>query len=702
MLRSCRGSAILEPGDGLNPDLGIEDMTPRVAPRDRIEIDITDRFAFAGGLAFGDTGPYERLKGRARLAVDPRAPDLAAVTDLDKAPVGPDGLVHFETDLSIMRPADPGRGNRRLFFDWGNRGNIRCLQFFTAAPGSNDPRLPAHAGNGFLMRRGYTLVWAGWQADLLPGDDRFLLDVPVATDNGEPISGPVRVEYIATSPGQTTFPLSSRASTRSHPAVSLDTRRAQLTRRRYAKDERIPVPPEAWMFARLEGGHGLDNQGGETALVPSDVHIHLPGGFAPGWIYELVYQGRDPLILGLGHVAVRNVVTFLKSGKADSKGAPNPAGGPIEKAYGWGRSQTGRAIRDFVHRGFNAGPAGGRVFDGLLPHVAGAGRMWMNHRFANVIVSAGQQHEDHENPADQFPFSYASSTDHLTGKTDAICKRPETDPHVIHTQTASEYWQRRGSLVHTDTEGNDLALPANVRAYFWSSSQHFADPLLKTPGRGICQNMLNVVWTSMLFRAVLDVLDDWVTKGAAPPESRIPRRHDGTLVDMATWRHGFPAIPGVALPREPNTLERLDFGPDAERGILTEPPRRTNGHYAVLVPATDADGNDIAGVRAPMVQAPLATYTGWNMRARGHAPGALHEFTGSTIPFSESPEERAVTGDPRRSILERYPDRAAYQHAIEAAARRLVSERMMLEEDVERCIAAAANWHAPRHDVGLD
>jgi hypothetical protein len=677
-------------------------MTTRVTLRDRIEIDITERFAFAGGMAFADTGPYERLKGRARLAIDPKASDLAAITDLDKAPVGPDGLVHIATDLSILRPADPGRGNRRLFFDWGNRGNIRCLQFFNDAVGSNDPRLAAHAGNGFLMRRGYTLVWAGWQADLLPGDDRFLLDVPVATDNGQPISGPVRVEYIATGPGQTTFPLSSKASTRSHPTVSRDTRKARLTRRRYAKDERVEMSPDAWTFARVEGGQGLDNQGGETALIPSDVHIHMPGGFTPGWIYELVYEGRDPLVLGLGHIAVRNVVAFLKSGKPDANGAANPAGGPIEQAYGWGRSQTGRTIRDFVHRGFNVDPAGGRVFDGLLPHVAGAGRMWMNHRFANVIVAAGQQHEDHENPADQFPFSYASSTDHLTGKTDAICKRPDTDPHIIHTQTASEYWQRRGSLVHTDTQGNDLPLPANVRAYLWSSSQHFADPLLKTPGRGICQNLLNVVWTSMLFRAVLDALDQWVTTGTAPPESRIPRRSDGTLVDMATWAQGFPAIPGLATPREPNTLERLDFGPDAERGILAEPPRRTNGHYAVLVPATDVDGNDIAGVRAPMVQAPLATYTGWNLRARGQGHGALHEFTGSTIPFPESPQERAVTGDPRRAILERYADRAAYQRAIGEAARQLVAERLMMEEDVERCIAAAANWHAPRHEVGLD
>ncbi|MBS0241717.1 MAG: hypothetical protein JSS20_06025 [Proteobacteria bacterium] len=667
-----------------------------------IEIDVTERFAFAGGASFGEVGAYERIKGRARFAVDPNAPDLTGVTDLKLAPRDAKGLVHFATDISILKPVDMGRANRRLFFDWGNRGNIRCLQFFNDAPGSNDPRTMAHAGNGYLMRRGYVVAWAGWQADLLPGDDRFLLDVPVATENGRPVTGPVRVEYIASGPGQRTFPLSSRASTRSHPAVSLDTSKAQLTRRRYAKGERVPVPSSEWMFARVEGGAGLDNQGGETAVIPSDTHIHMPRGFEPGWIYELVYEGRDPLVLGLGHVAVRDFVEFLRSGRADDAGQPNPLPkGSIEKAYGWGRSQTGRCIRDFVHRGFNASPDGGKVFDGLLPHVAGAGRMWMNHRFANVIVSAGQQHEDHENPADQFPFAYASSTDHLTGKTDGICKRPETDPLIVHTQTATEYWQRRGSLVHTDTQGNDLALPENVRAYFWSSSQHFADPLLKSPGKGICENTLNVVWTSMFFRGLLDMLDQWATKGTLPPESRIPRRSDGTLVDIEAWRKGFPAIPGSSTPLEPNTLERLDFGPEAERGILAEPPRRTREHYAVLIPATDADGNDIAGVRAPMVQVPLATYAGWNLRSRGQGTGAMHEFTGSTMPFAESAEERRQTRDPRPSVAERYANAAAYQKAVGEAARRLVADRLMLEEDIERCIAAAANWHAPRHDMKL-
>src|SRR5499427_6065455 len=663
----------------------------------RVELSISERFTFADGHAFGAVGAYERLAGRARFAVDPQAPAQQGVVDIDKAPVDAEGLVHFAADFSILKPADPERGNRRIFFDYGNRGNKRMLQFFNDASASNDPRTLAHAGNGFLMRRGYTVVWLAWQGDLLPGNGRMLLDLAVARERSGPVTGPVRAEYIAKRPGVTTFPLSGHASTRSHPTVSLDPREASLTRRRYPEDDRIPVRPDSWCFARVEGGTGLDNQGAEQALVPSDTHIHIPGGFEPGWIYELIYTGRDPLVLGLGHAAVRDFVSFLRYSAEDAAGL-----GTIEKAYAWGRSQTGRCLRDFVYRGFNADAAARTVFDGILPHVAGAGRMWLNHRFANAVVSGGQQYEDHFNPADTFPFSYAETTDHLTGRHDAILKRPATDPLVIHTQTATEYWQRRGSLVHTDTRGNDLPQPPNVRVYFWASSQHFADPVPKPPERGIRQNFLNTVATSMLFRAMIDAMDRWATDGIAPPDSRIPQRADGTLIRFEEWRRQFPAIPGVAVPHEPNSLPLLDFGPEGEHGILKEPPKIVpGGGYTVLVPAVDADGNDIAGVRAPMVEAPLGTYCGWNLRARGFGHGAMHEFSGSYIPLPETAEERRMTGDPRRSILERYPNAEAYVAAISAAARQLAEEGLMLEEDVERAVAAAADWCRPRHDIKL-
>ena len=667
-----------------------------------IRLSVADRAPFADGSSFGGAGAYERLRGSVEFAIDPKAADIQAVVDIRHAPIGTDGLVRFAGDFFILKPVDMARGNRRLFFDYGNRGNKRCLQFFNDAVGSNDPRTLEHAGNGFLMRRGYTVAWLAWQGDLQPGEGRMLIDLPTASDGGKPITGTVRVEYIITEPGVFCLPLSGQAAAKSYPAVSLDSRQARLTRRRYADSARIPLAADEWSFARLEHGSTIDGGGRERALVPSDTHIHVVKGFEPGWIYELVYTARDSIILGLGHVAVRDFVNFLKHGTDGNPLRQDAAG--IEKAYAWGRSQTGRCIRDFVYHGFNANAAGRRVFDGVMPHVAGAGRMWMNHRFAAIMPLPGQEYENHFTPADRFPFSYAQTTDHLTGKTDAILKRPETDPLVIHTDTATEYWQRRGSLVVTDTKGDDVKLPETARVYLWSSSQHYADPLLKAPARGICQNVANVVVTSMLFRANLDNLDRWASGGPPPPASRHPRRADKTLAAADEWRKGFPAIPGAMIPRGPSKLDLLDFGPDIDQGLIAkEPPATFPGkRYAVHVPATDADGNDMAGVRAPMVQAPLATYLGWNMRARGFGYGAMGPIVGSTILFPETPEERAATGDPRRSILERYPDKQAYVHAITRAAQRLVADGLMLEEDVERAAALAADWGRPRHDVKLD
>jgi len=664
----------------------------------QISLDIQRRRPFADGGAFGDVGAYERLDGQAKFAVDPDAAPQLGVVDLKRAPRNAEGLVEFAADISIIKPLEMSNANGRLFFDYGNRGNMRAIQFFNDAPASNDPITSAHAGNGYLMRRGYVVANCAWQGDLWPGDGRMTMELPVATNKGAPISGLVRSEFIVTAPGQACMPLSGRASTRSHPTVTLDTSLARLTRRRYPEDEREKISNDRWAFARIEGGVGLDNQGAETAIVPSDTHVLLHDGFEPGWIYEIVYTGRDPLVMGLGHVAVRDFVSFLKNAAVDS----NPLGDAIEKAYAWGRSQTGRCIRDMIHQGFNADAEGRRVFDGVLPHVSGGGLMWLNHRFACGVSAAGQEYEDHENVADRFPFSYAQSTDHITGETDAILKRPETDPLVLHTQTGTEYWQRHGSLVHTDTEGNDLEQPDTVRVFLWSSSQHFADPNQKMPSKGICQQNNNIVKTSMLFRGMLDAMDAWATDGTPPPDSRIPKRSDGTLVTAEEWHRQFPNIPGVNKPRGPNGLPAYDFGPDVAQGYITkQPPDASNGSYAILVPAVDTDGNDIAGVRAPMVQAPLGTYTGWNLRARGQGEGYMHEFTGSYLPLPETDAVCRATGDPRRSVEDRYGNSDEYVKSVAAAARRLVDERLMQEEDVERVIKAATDWSRPLHDVRL-
>lgn len=667
-----------------------------------LEIRVDDCRPFAAGHSFADTGPYERLSGRVLFAVDPLAPAQADVVDIGNAPKDAAGLVRFEADFMILRPVEGGNG--RVFFDYGNRGNKRALQFFNDALHSNDPLTAEHAGNGFLMRRGYAVAWLAWEGDILPGDGRLVLDVPVATDRGQTITGRARTEIIPDAPGITTLPLSGRVSAHSYPVAAQPD--AILTRRRYPYDPPEIIPPANWHFALQVTGTGAESAGTEQALVPSDGFIHYPAGFEPGWIYELLYTARDPRVMGLGHVAVRDFISFLKYDT--SRGNPLRH---VLKAYAWGRSQTGRCLRDFVYRGYNSDAAGRRVFDGVMPHVAGAGRKWMNHRFASPIVSGGQQYEDHFNIADSFPFSYAWSADHLTGKEDAILKRPGTDPLVFHTQTATEYWARRGSLVHTDTQGNDLPQPPTVRVYCWSSSQHSANPRLKAPMRGIGQNFSNTVATSMLFRAMMDAMDAWATDGTPPPDSAVPLRADGTLIDFATWRTAFPAIPGIMTLAEPNPLPLLDFGPDAEQGILREPPVIVHGRndpasgpglrYAVLVPSVDGDGNDIPGVRAPMVAAPLGTYTGWNPRARGYGHGAQWRFEGSYIPFPDTLSERAATGDPRAAVLERYADWHAYVSAITRAATDLVIRGLMLEEDVERSAREAEEWNRSRHVVSL-
>ena len=493
-------------------------------------------------------------------------------------------------------------------------------------------------------------------------------------------------------PGVVSLPLSGRASNRSYPTATRAQAAAVFTRREYANDPRVPIPPEEWAFGRIETGEG------ESAIVPSDTHIYFPSGFRPGWIYELIYESAAPRVMGLGYVAVRDLVAFFKYEASDAVGGRNPlrdGEASIDKAYCWGRSQGGRVIREFIYSGFNADARGRRVFDGAFPHVAGGGRMWLNHRFSQPTRLSGSQHQDASYFGDRFPFSYARSTDHLTGATDAILKWPETDPLVIHTQTATEYWSRRGSLVHTDTQGNDLAQPDTVRVYHWASSQHMSDPWMLRPSRDKTgQQPTNVVGTSPLFRALLDHLDRWATDGREPPPSRVPTRAGGTLVTSETWRTQFPHVPAVALPREPARLALWDYGPDEAHGLLSlEPPTADpTREYVVLVPAVDADGNETGGIRMPIVQAPLGTYTGWNVRGRGFSPGALVGLPGSYLPFPRTRSEREATGDPRRAVDERYPADEDFVRAIERAAAALVEEGLLLSEDSERIAAAARRW----------
>ena len=649
----------------------------------QIRLHIESREPFAQEAEFGDTGPYEILKGRVYHAVDPQAPENRVIVDLDKAPRNSEGLVEFSGDVCILKPVDMSRSNGRLLHDVVNRGAMRILQFLNDATPSNDPSTPAHAGNGFLMRRGYTVVWSGWQGDLMPGNGQMTLEAAVATEGDREITGPVRAEFIAETPGVYCFPLSGNEATESYEAASLDTGQATFTYRKLEKDPRTPIPHDQWQFAFHD------------KAAPSAFHCYLPKGFRPGWVYELVYQAKNPKVLGLGFAAIRELIAFLRYRETDDAGATNPLGeqgSRIERAYGWGRSQSGRLLRGFVYQGFNATSQGRRVFDAIHPHVAGVGHLIMNQRFAQPGRFSRQQ-EDHLYPSDIFPFSYAPSTDPFTRRRDAILKRPETDPLVMHTQTSSEYWQRHGSLVHTDPLGNDLDQPEGVRIHLFASAQHLAAPGGE-PQSGLEQYPSNPLACTPFIRALMDALDRWASGGPPPPSSRIPTRRDGTLVQASQHREAFPRVPGVQLPNEPNRLQRADYGPQMDEGVITqEPPDPlADQEYTVLVPQVNSDGNEIAGIRAPEVEAPLATYTGWNLRGGELGAGAMATVSGSFLPFAASEAERKENGDPRPSI-ERYGSREAYLQAVTRAVRKLQEEGFVLEEDVQRWIEEVAGAH---------
>lgn len=653
--------------------------------RTTIELIVERHEPFAGGTPFGDVGPYEKIQGRVLFGIDPDDARNRAIVDLSKAARNSSGLVEYSTPFFLLKPQDMKRGNRRLLYDVNNRGRKRALLFFNDAPDNADPSSVQDSGNGFLMRRGYTVLWSGWQGDLLPVEGRMTMAAPVPTHEGAEITGPVRAEFIVETQGIRCIPLSGNQHIQPYETVSLDTQSASLTARQLETDSRDPIPRDAWRFARIND---------QDALEPSPTDCYLAAGFRPGWIYELIYQARNPKVLGLGFAGVRDLVDFLRHRSHDSAGHDNPLWDQepgIEKAYAWGRSQSGRFLREFVYRGFNIGANDRRIFEGISAHVAGAGRLALNYRFAQPDRYP-RQHEEHLFPSDEFPFSYHSLTDPHTRRSDAILKRPDTDPYLIHTQTATEYWQRRGSLVHTDASGADLPEHPLARVYLLASLQH-NDSGAPAEG-GEPRYALNPLPANPVLRALLDALDDWATRGLAPPASRMPSHANGTLVSQVAYHDQFPRIPGLSHPPKANLLFLTDHGVDFDQGIIaTEPPIEDSTRaYPVFVPCVDPDGNEECGVRVPEIESPLATYAGWNLCAESDIMAGI---AGSMVPFPKTATEREQKNDPRRSIEERYGSKNAYLDRVRTAAAELCQERLLLDEDIARCLERASQqWDA--------
>jgi hypothetical protein len=352
-----------------------------------IRLTFNRKFSFADGHSFGDAGPYERWIGTARFALDPADSTNANIVDLEYAPQNSNGLVEFSADLDILKPVDLNKGNRRILYDVNNRGNKTALGSFNDAPRNPDPTTLADAGNGYLMRKGYTVVVSGWQGDLVPDLSLVVVDLPEAIKDGKPIQGTIRQEFIANDKGVLSMPLSGHKVIKSYEPTDPDN--ATLTVREHEREERQVVPRDEWSFSTVSA-----DLAGSLKVMPSSTHLYMKDGFKPGYIYELIYNTQGSRVMGLGMVGIRDLLSFLRYEDADADGAPNPLAGAIEKTYTYGQSLSSRTVRQFIYDGYNADPSGRKVFDAVYPHVSGGGRLFTNIRFAQV-GRYPRQHEEH-------------------------------------------------------------------------------------------------------------------------------------------------------------------------------------------------------------------------------------------------------------------------------------------------------------------
>src|SRR3984957_5196260 len=584
-------------------------------------IEITSRAPFVGGAAFGDVGAYERLDGVAIGEIDPAHPGNIGIVNIDKAPRNAHGRVEYRSDICILRPADPERGNGRMLYEVNNRGRIMLFANLCAGKVGNQPQTAADLGNALPLRRGFTLVWSGWDPGAPRANGGLGLNAPVATNNGAPIVRRIREEFISGTRGG----LLERLRL-SYETASLDLRDARLTVRETQEAPRREV--SAWRFVDAR----------TVQLLPEGTPPE------PGSIYELHYQATKPGVLGIGFAATRDLVGHMRRSAAGR----DLLGRPMEHTLAFGISQAGRYLRDHIAQGFNRGEDGARVFDGVFTHVAGIGRVFHNTEFGQPARTR-TWHEDHDFPEVQFPFSSATLDDPTSGGSGTLLRGDDSDPKLIETNTSTEYWQKGASLLHTDPGGSrDVTLPANVRGYYLPGTQHGGKAgMPRDPGP--CINPRNWHDPMPAIRALLIALDEWVARGREPPPSRLPRIDDRTLVpaESVAWPKLHPLVP----PRAANDVVPL--------GDWTNPQSPARA-WRALVPQVDADGNEIAGIRLPDIAVPLGTFTGWNLYKSPLPSGELADRDGTYLAFAATPGEREQSSDPRPSLAERYPNHEAY------------------------------------------
>ena len=591
-----------------------------------VRVEVTER------SDLGQTG-YEQIVGRLHFEIDPAQPRNAVIADVGLAPVNAAGRVSFSSDLRVLKPKDPARSNGAAWVEIPNRGGKAAL-------------------SPWITQQGFTVLNVGWEFDVPRQADKLRIEVPAARNpDGSAIRGVVSATFTPDKPAdeQTLTDLAD------YPPVNADGPDSRLVvRTRMAYPAGTEVPRESWS---LEGKR-----------------LRLRGGFELGKTYEVSYLAEAPPVAGLGYAAIRDAVAWLKH-------APDsPA--PVKHAYAFGSSQCGRFLRDFLYLGFNTDEQERPTLDGVIAHIAGAGRLVLNRRWATPRSQAAFD-------TSSYPFADTAQADPVSGHAEGILKNPRVKhaPKVFYVNTAAEYWGagRVAALTHTDPSGSkDIGFPPNVRSYFFAGTQHGP---AKFPPTALVDGapLANPVNSGPVVAALRLAMHRWVTEGTEPPLSVYPKLGDGTLVPVAQVR--FPKVPGMTAPnaltggpRLPNPLWPDGAGEGAE--------------LPLLVPQVDADGNDLSGVRLPDVAVPLGTATGWVFRPA--ALGSPHELVflrGAWIPFATTKARREVMHDPRPAIEGRYDSKEAYLAKVEDVLQKLIQERFLTDEDLAPQLQqASARW----------
>lgn len=633
----------------------------------RIVVEHRESPAF-DGKTFGQAGQYEVLRGHFFGEIDPKDPHNTIIMDLQFAPRNARGMVEYSATFALAKPIDMSRSNGVLYYTVSNRGR-------GAPVGSDDGRVN---------------LLSGWQGDLPPNPNAETIVVPVARQSdGSPLTGPVLERLINIPPGATTADLGTTpyvALTYQRP-VTLDTTQARLTRRLSQNAPATPVPSADWAFADCSAKPFPGN--------PDPTKLCMKGGFDPSSEYIVEFTAKDPLVLGIGFAATRDLNSFLHHTAAPD----NPLAGQIKWVISRGDSQSGNFIRSFIHLGFNQDEAGRIVWDGANPHIA-ARQLALNFRFA-----VGSGYAAAFQPGSEGVQWWTDYPDRVRHRRTASlldrCRATNTCPKIFDTFGAVEFWYLRESpdLVGTDAK-SDIPLPPNVRRYFFPGTTHgggrggFSTQAPKPPNG--CVLPANPNPESDTMRALTVALIDWVTKGTEPPPSHYPRLDHKQLASDNKAALGFPNIPGAPSPDGVvNPVFDFDFGPDFnyndESGLITKQPPAIKQIIPTLVPKVDRDGNDLGGVPSVLRQVPLGTYLGWNIVTAGFDKGRICTLSGGYLPFARTKAERIASGDPRPSLEERYGTHQAYVDAVKTAAEKAVAERFLLRDDADRLISEAAS-----------